>query len=504
MLTVLLMSATVLTACSDDDGSSDDPTTDAGMDTATTTDTGGGTTDTGMVDTGMTDTGMTDTGMTDTDMPDTDMPDTDMPDTDMPDGGPIEERVVCDNPVMPPPAEGVCDVSGSDPELSSHILIQGTVLAPDAVYEQGQVLVLKGDPNATIACVGCDCQAQAPEATTLIQCPEGVISPGLINAHDHLRFSVSRPDLPPNGERFDHRHDWREGRRNHTELDSSSSNARAGLLWGEVRMLLGGATSIAGSTFNTSAQDLLRNLDVSDQNGGLGNWAARYETFPLDDTSGVFQVGNCDYNIDSDSVLNNRVYLPHIAEGIDREAQNEFRCLSSNEGGGTDLVEDNTSVIHGIALTPFDIALMAADGAELVWSARTNIQLYGHTAPVVTYKNLGVTIALGTDWSASGSINVLRELQCFDYLNQNHYNATFTDRELWEMATINGAQALGGGDLLGQLAQDYVADITIFDGREHQDFRAVIDAELEDVVLVMRGGEPLHGDAAVVAKLVPG
>ncbi|XXT15455.1 hypothetical protein WME94_34920 [Sorangium sp. So ce429] len=46
----------------------------------------------------------------------------------------------------------------------------------------------------------------------------------------------------------------------------------------------------------------------------------------------------------------------------------------------------------------------------LVWSPRSNIDLYGNTAPIALYANLGVPIVLGTDWLPSGSMNMAREL----------------------------------------------------------------------------------------------
>ena len=42
-----------------------------------------------------------------------------------------------------------------------------------------------------------------------------------------------------------------------------------------------------------------------------------------------------------------------------------------------------------------------------------------------------VELALGTDWTASGSINLPRELACADQLNREHFGHFFTDRDLW-------------------------------------------------------------------------
>jgi hypothetical protein len=44
---------------------------------------------------------------------------------------------------------------------------------------------------------------------------------------------------------------------------------------------------------------------------------------------------------------------------------------------------------------------------------------------------------------------------------------------------------------------------SIFDGAVHPDHRAVIAAAPADVVLVLRAGKPLYGDAALMATLAP-
>ncbi len=145
---------------------------------------------------------------------------------------------------------------------------------------------------------------------------------------------------------------------------------------------------------------------------------------------------------------------------------------------------------------------MAQKRAKLVWSPRTNIDLYGQTADVLTYTRLGVTIGLGTDWIISGSMNMLRELRCVDHLNKNHYDGFFSDRDMFELATLGSATTLGVDAVLGSIAVGKIADVAIFDGRTREDYRAVLDGEVKDVALVMRGGHALHGDTPLVQALV--
>lgn len=418
--------------------------------------------------------------------------------------GPDAANIVhtCDA-TLPTPDEGeLCTVSG-DPSTATHILIQGDILTDLAAFEQGGVLFENG-VNGTITCTGCDCAEAAPADTLVVSCPDGVVSPGLVNAHDHLRYDLSDP-AAHGSERYDHRHDWRKGKRGHRRLGGTrSDSSREGLLYNEIRMLLAGTTSVAGSVRGNTPDGLVRNLDTSASNGGLGFWEADYRTFPLGDSDGTMRSSSCtSYRIDSASRLESRVYLPHVAEGIDANARNEFRCLSGEASGSRDLIADNTSIVHGIGLTADDISLMAVEASELVWSPRSNISLYGETAPVALYRSLGVDIALGTDWTPSGSATMLRELQCADHLNQNHYGQLFSDRELWLMATANGARALGADGLLGRLRPGEIADLAIFDGSERSLYRAVLDAAVPDVELVLRGSEVLTGDTDLVQAMLP-
>ena len=401
---------------------------------------------------------------------------------------------------LPEVPMGECSFIPAEQGPARNLLIQGTILTADEALENGAVLVDLSQNNGTFLCVGCDCEGMTDASTARLICPDAVVSPGLINPHDHLGWATSNPVLAPNDERYDHRHDWRKGRRSHTKLSAGGSdNSASAVLVGELRMLMSGATSIAGSS---NANGLLRNLDDASDNEGLGSIYADYRTFPLGDSSGNLYADGCDaYRIDNESRLNSHIYLPHISEGIDPEAQNEFACLSGSAVGSNNLIAENTSIIHGIGLTPSDILTVATEGAKLVWSPRSNVSLYGHTASVLSYKNAGVTIALGTDWIPSGSMNMLRELHCADLLNSNNFGGAFTDKELWQMATKNGAISLGVSDRLGYIEEGYIADLVIFQADGRDPYRAVLEANAERISLVMRGATALYGDESIINGL---
>jgi hypothetical protein len=179
----------------------------------------------------------------------------------------------------------------------------------------------------------------------------------------------------------------------------------------------------------------------------------------------------------------------HVSEGINDYAHQEFLCQSKSTGGGRDFTEKNVSHIHAIALDAKDYYTMAHDQTKLIWSPRSNVSLYGNTAEPQVLARLGGTVALGTDWTYSGSATITRELACAADWNKTQLGGYFSDEDLWRMATINGAKATMTDDKLGSLAAGKLADI------------AVIAATTDKVALVLRGGQPLSGEADVVSTI---
>ncbi len=420
-----------------------------------------------------------------------------------------------------PPTGGVCEVTAKGGAL----VIKGDVLAPDRIYKGGEVLV---DPTGLIRHVGCSARRPKPldavaSGATRIECASGVISPGLINAHDHLTFDQNHP-FPTTEDRFDHRNDWRQ---DSTILQNSDSSK---VLWSELRQSLIGTTSIVGSA---GAPGVLRNLDVPAYplfddllwNTFVGPpTVITNETFPLEGPLDFPQnEGDCSafplYPNLAPGAASSDEYVPHVAEGLNKAAHNEFACLSSTDRNGVDVVDAGFSMIHGMALTAFDGETLARDGSSVIWSPRSNLSLYGNTAPVSMLDNQGVLLSLGTDWTPSGSATLARELRCADALNRSYFHDTFSDRDLWLMTTHNPAVALEIDDRLGSLKAGLFGDIAIYDGRgKASPYRAIIEADAKTTVLVLRrsslpfpfvggplyvGSIALYGDAAVISALPP-
>lgn len=419
------------------------------------------------------------------------------PISDAPSDGMVTPEVVCET--LPPVTSGTCEVTAG----GAAKLLKGTVLTPTTVYVGGQVAV---DDAGKITCVGCNC-AQGGE--TVITCPDGSISPGLINTHDHITFTQNAPYGDNFREfRYEHRHQWRRGDGpTHPRIPAPGQAPADAIRWGELRFLMSGATSIVGSG---GQPGLLRNLDSSSNQEGLGQPLVNFDTFPLDDSDGTRRTGDCNYGgmpTTAAQIASNEAYEPHTSEGIDGTARNEFLCQSSTTydtmtpGTSNNLLLGKTAMIHSIGLTPADYGAMATAGTGLIWSPRSNITLYGDTARVTVAARLGVEIALGTDWMPTGSMNMTRELACADSFNKTYLGGFFTDAQLWAMVTHNAASVIAMDDAIGILAPGRVADISVFTRNGKGAHRAVLEAEPKDVALVMRGGKVLYGDATAVEAL---
>ena len=390
------------------------------------------------------------------------------------------------------------------------LLIEAIVLARDGVLPHGQVLI---GADGRIACVGTDCVKRAGGATVLA-CPHDVLSPGMINTHDHIDFAAVAP-RPDTAERFEHRHEWRLGLDGHHKTQDFESDRDPRVIsWGELRFLAGGTTSTVGEAM---APGLLRNLDFAAGLEGLPAPPVTYRVFPLDDGTGIMRTHDCDYGpraATHEIVARTHAFLAHVSEGRDAAARNEFLCESSTTydttplpaGGGVsnDWIMPEATLIHAVALTNADLALVAQRRASIVWSPRSNLALYGKTLNVLQAYRLGITIALGSDWLPSGSMNLNRELVCAKSFSDAHLHRAFSNEDLWKMVTIGAARAVHDDAWIGSIAPHMIADVALFAPHGTDPYAAVVASSPQNVELVVRGGTPLYGAPAVLDEIRPG
>lgn len=125
-----------------------------------------------------------------------------------------------------------------------------------------------------------------------------------------------------------------------------------------------------------------------------------------------------------------------------------------------------TTAAHCVQLSDEDIEILAKKNVTVIHNPGSNLKLGNGVAPVVKLLEKGVNVALGTDGSSSNNnVNMFEEINLAAIANKgfNHDTTCIPAMTALEMATINGAKALGFEEELGSLEVGKKADVVIVD-----------------------------------------
>ncbi len=116
-------------------------------------------------------------------------------------------------------------------------------------------------------------------------------------------------------------------------------------------------------------------------------------------------------------------------------------------------------LVHLTDARPEELARVAASGAHVVLCPRSNLYIDARLPPLLAMRSAGLECALGTDSLASApSLDLLAEARAL----ADRFS-TVTARELIQMATWNGARALGRPEL-GRIARGSRPGLLAVDG----------------------------------------
>lgn len=404
---------------------------------------------------------------------------------------PVEDE---DGPFLEPGNEPPVASSGIGYSVagSADLVYWGDIVTAEGIIEDGQMFI---GSDGIIKYVGRDASGvDGYEAATKLICYDGIAAPGLIDIRRHTSYTNNDPYALQGDERYEHRHDWRRGQRSHTKININS----ASLTWiDELRMLLGGCTSTAWSGTNGA---FIRNFCGDDFGLGTGG----RETFPLSDSSGlqttdVNAYGDYPALSTIDSFSLSSVYV--ISEGVDNEARTEFLAVSGETSAKDNILCPKLVISGAIGLVNADYKKIADSGASIAWSPRNDISLYGDTVRVTVFDGYGGNICLASVWEITGSENLLHELQAVASFNTNNLNDYFSKKDVFEMAAINGAIAMGVDSKLGSLEAGKLADFVVYAKNDYRGYAAILNAQPADVASVFISSEIMYGDSYIVANL---
>jgi len=340
----------------------------------------------------------------------------------------------------------------------------------------------------------------------------GTIYPGLIELHNHLSYNALSlwspvPKLYQNRGQWPKHPDYRRLISGPMTVVGEYRDAKgnAALLaplvrYVECKCLLGGVTTSQGIMLSSNAgvrryyRGILRNVEQTDD-PLLSEAQGRIADVDAKDARAFLK------RLDKEDSC----FLLHLSEGITPDgssvsaARKHFLALevAPNEWA----INDRLAAIHSAGLMPEDFEVMGRLKGSMIWSPLSNMLLYGATARVDAAREANVRIGLGSDWSPSGSKNLLGELKVAWLYSQHMLDGLFSARDLLAMATRDAAAILKWQAALGSIEAGKLADLLVIDGKTGDAYESLIRAKETDITLVVINGVARYGVPAAMQAL---
>ena len=317
--------------------------------------------------------------------------------------------------------------------------------------------------------------------------PTRLVLPGLINCHGHTAMTLVRGlggGLPLQR--------WLEEAIFPVEAKMTPADVYAGALWGVREMLAGGTTAVADMyDFPADCAAAFRagGMKARVCRVGLGFVPGRLEdcvAFTREFNGLRSSLVCADLCIHSEYLTDEKFCRELAAANRElrrplhvhvSETEKEHRECIARHGktpiaylAETGLLDCGGYAAHCVWCTDDDFRIMAEKRVSLVHNPTSNMKLGSGFARVCRAKELGVNVALGTDGCASNdNLDMFEEMHLASLVHKGLAKDP-TALPAWDvidMATVNGAKALGLGDT-GELAVGMKADLCVVGlGRPH-------------------------------------
>lgn len=364
--------------------------------------------------------------------------------------------------------------------------LKGCVITPEGPKSNWYVQVWDDDIVAV---------TDAPPADVTIVDTDGIIFPGLIDAHNHPGWN-SFPTLMFNNFPYGHRDEWGsddpeyddwKAKRGVVRSAIDDSNTARISKWSEILEMMAGCITIQGNYDGKEYAHpdvMLFNIEQFPSRIFADIFAWTMSTTERSDLLGQIAGGRVN------------AVLIHLCEGPDATSHAQFSTWK-NWG----MLTEETAIIHGTPLTASDFTDMAAVGAKVLWSPMSNMKLYEETCNVKLAHQNGVLVGLSPDWTPSGGYNMLEELAYAWYLNETMFDNYFTPRQMCDMVTSNNAAACGFAHKYGIIKVGHNAGFCVIDGDVNDPYMSLINARPSTVKLTIIDGMPRYGDTDLVNAL---
>jgi 5-methylthioadenosine/S-adenosylhomocysteine deaminase len=129
------------------------------------------------------------------------------------------------------------------------------------------------------------------------------------------------------------------------------------------------------------------------------------------------------------------------------------------------LTSERLVLAHGIWLSQTERKILAASGTHITHCPSSNLKLASGIAPVPELLAMGVNVCLGADGApCNNNLNQLEEMRLAALIHKPaHGPRTMRAQEALDLATRNGAKAMGLEDEIGSIEVGKRADLVLFD-----------------------------------------
>ncbi|HUO45702.1 MAG TPA: amidohydrolase family protein [Acidimicrobiia bacterium] len=389
--------------------------------------------------------------------------------------------------------------------------------APPSVHIASAVVPVVGPPmvEGAVAVAGGSIVDVGPAQTIVEHYPDaevlswqGVLLPGLVNAHTHLQYSsfasvgsTGYPSYISWSERFvseyeARRHDdWQESARSGLEAGlASGTTAFADIVTDVPALGVLMAADVAGvayleligvdheawrSRVRERTIEVIRSAPVTaDTSVGLSPHAPYSVDLPvlIEATALARQLGVRIHSHLAESDTEDDYYRRGrgaLAERVTLRVGRPWSILAHGGVGvgaaefarSCGLLGSDSHVAHGVYLGSEGRKILRSESTYVALCPRSNLTVGIDPPPVADFLREGNLIAVGTDsLGSSSSLDLLEDLALLHQLaREGGYRDADLASRLLEAATMGGAGALGLQSRIGSLERGKRADLAIFD-----------------------------------------
>lgn len=367
--------------------------------------------------------------------------------------------------------------------MSTLRVANGRVLRPDHTLVSADVLV--DQETGTIHEVG-----DVSGGDTIIDAADGIVMPGLVNAHTHVAMTLMRgfaEDEPL--EQWLNETVWP------VEAALEPADVQAGARLGVAEMIRSGITAFSDMYFEVP--EIAAVVDQAGVRATLGHTAISVGK----DSAAAH--ADMEHSLETarelDGAADGRVRTtvqPHNSATVDRDVLEAHVPTAREEGfplhyhtnetedevagvleetgrrpivyaDELGMLEPGDTLAHCVHVNDEEIELLAERGVTAIHNPAANMKIASGIAPVARLREAGVPVALGTDGPASNN-----DLDLFDEMCDAAMVAKIATRDaaalpaeaVLEMATVEGARALDIDS--GRIEPGANADLIVVDTSE--------------------------------------